>query len=166
MKPKFATIEEWQRAEILMQPAFIRVIDNLRKQLDQSSWKGTYRDVPIWDDDTPEEIKATVTRLQEQLQTATASQATEIQQTLSHLPSPHPGYELCLENGDRQVVIDLWELCYKVCFRQGEPTSQRVEVDLSLIDETGDVDWNRLDDKTNQLIEQIFATLPSESDEL
>ena len=166
MKPKFATIEEWQRAEILMQPAFIRVIDNLRKQLDQSSWKGTYRDVPIWADDTPEEIKATVTRLQEQLQTATASQATEIQQTLSHLPSPHPGYELCLENGDRQFVIDLWELCYKICFRQEEPNSQQVEVDLSLIDETGDVDWNRLDDKTNQLIEQIFATLPSESDEL
>lgn len=160
MKPKFATLEAWQRAEILMQPAFIRVVDNLRKQLDQSSWKGTYRDVPIWEDDTPEAVKATVNQLQEQLKTAPPDQAAEIQQTLSHLPSPHPGYELCLEQDDRQVTIDLWELCYKVCFNQ-QDDSQLVEVDLSLIDETGDVDWNRLDDKTKQLVEQIFATLPS-----
>ncbi len=163
MKPKFATLEAWQRAEILMQPAFIRVIDNLRKQLDQSSWKGTYRDVPVWKDDTPEAVKATVTQLQEQLQTAPPDQAAEIQQTLSQLPSPHPGYELRLEKDDRQVTIDLWELCYKVCFSQ-QDDSQPVEVDLSLIDETGDVDWNRLDDKTKQLVEQIFATLPSESE--
>ena len=160
MKPKFATLEAWQRAEILMQPAFIRVVDNLRKQLDQSSWKGTYRDVPIWEDDTPEAVKATVNQLQEQLKTAPPDQAAEIQQTLSHLPSPHPGYELCLEQDDRQVTIDLWELCYKVCFNQ-QDDSQLVEVDLSLIDETRDVDWNRLDDKTKQLVEQIFATLPS-----
>ena len=164
MRPKFATIEAWQRAEILMQPAFIRVVDNLRKQLDQSSWKGTYRDVPIWEDDTPEAVKAAVTRLQEQLKTASPDQAAEIQQALSHLPSPHPGYELCLEKDDRQVTIDLWELCYKICFSLQETDSQLVEVDVSLIDETGDVDWSRLDDKTKQLVEQIFVTLPSESE--
>ena len=164
MKPKFASIEAWQRAEILMQPALFELLTTFAKQLDQSSWKGTYRDVPIWEDDTPEAVKAAVTRLQEQLKTASPDQAAEFQQALSHLPSPHPGYELCLEKDDRQVTIDLWELCYKICFSLQETDFQPVEVDLSLIDETGDVDWNRLDDKTKQLVEQIFATLPSESE--
>ena len=164
MKPKFVSIETWQWAELLMQPTFIRVVDNLRKQLDQSSWKGAYREVPIWADDTPEDVKVTVTQLQEQLKTAPPDQAAEIQQTLSQLPSPHPGYELCLEQGNQQVVVDLWELCYKICFSQQDDELQPVEVDMNLIDETGDVDWNQLDDKTKQRVEQIFATLPSKSE--
>jgi hypothetical protein len=36
-----------------------------------------------------------------------------------------------------------------------------VEVDRSLFDEFGDVDWNRLDDKTQRLVGQIFAGLPA-----
>lgn len=164
MKPKFANIEAWQRAELLMQPTFIRVVDNLRKQLDRSAWKGAYREIPIWADDTPEDIKVTVTQLQEQLKTAPPDQAAEIQQTLSHLPSPHPGYELCLDQGNQQVVVDLWELCYGICFSQQDDELQPVEVDMNLIDETGDVDWNQLDDKTKQRVEQIFATLPSKSE--
>ncbi len=164
MKPKFATIASWQQAELLMQPTFIRVVDNLRKQLDQSVWKGTYREVFIWSDDTPEDVKVTVTRLQEQLKTAPPDQAVEIQQTLSYLPSPHLGYELCLEQGNQQVVVDLWELCYKICFSQQDDELRPVEVDMNLIDETGDVDWNQLDDKTKQRVGQIFATLPSKSE--
>ncbi len=164
IKPKFATIEAWQQAELLMQPTFIRVVDNLRKQLDQSTWKGTYREVPIWSDDIPEDVKVTVTQLQEQLKTAPPDQTAEIQQTLSQLPSSYPGYELCLEQANQQVVIDLWELCYGICFNLRDDESQPVEVDVSLIDETGNVDWNRLDDKTKQHVEQIFATLPSNSE--
>lgn len=160
MKPKFANIEAWRQAEVLMQPAFIRVIDNLRKHLEQSSWKGNYRDAPVWADGTSEDVKAIVTQLQEQLKTASPEQAAQIQQTLSDLPSPYPGYELCLQQGDQRVNVDLWELCYKVCFRTVED-GQPVEVDASLIDETGDVDWNRLDDKTKQLVEQVFENLPA-----
>jgi hypothetical protein len=158
MKPKFADIEAWRQAELLMQPAFIRVIDNLRKQLEQTSWKGSYRDVPIWADDTPEDVKATVARLQEQLKTASPQQTEEIQNALSHLPSPHPGYELCLQQADRQVTIDLWELCYRVCF--ANDIHEPVRVDTSLIDEAGAVDWDRLDEKTKALVEQIFENLP------
>ena len=36
MNPKFKDIIAWEQAQLLMQPAFIRVLDNLRKQLELS----------------------------------------------------------------------------------------------------------------------------------
>lgn len=165
MKPRFATIETWQQADLLMQPAFIRLIDNLRKQLDTSTWRGQYRDVQVWAEDIPDETKARVLELQQQLESVPPEQATEIQETLAHLPSPYPGYELHLEKNDRQVNVDLWALCYQICFRSdnGEWSDDfPVEVDTSLFDETGDVDWNLLEDKTKRIVEQIFENLPQE----
>lgn len=147
-----------------MQPAYIRLIDNLRKQLETSNWRGTYRDVSVWADDIPDETKATVAQLKSQLETASPDEAAKIEQTLAQLPSPYPGYELCLQNGDRQVTVDLWELCYKICFRAGETgisDDRPVEIDTDLIEETGDVDWNRLEDKTKRLVGEIFDRLPS-----
>ncbi|WP_445251301.1 hypothetical protein [Microcoleus sp. herbarium5] len=115
----------WQQAELLMQPAMIRVLDNIRKQLEESVWTGTYQEVQI----------------------------------------PIPGYQLILELQGEQRCIDIWELCYRVCFVNYQPAhsqiqSQEVVIDTSLIDdETGDVDWNRLDAKASQLIQEIFANL-------
>ncbi|NDJ17434.1 hypothetical protein [Myxacorys almedinensis] len=166
MKPRFADIKTWQQAEVLMQPAFIRLIDNLRKQLDETTWKGSYHDVLVWADGIPEDVKATVARLQEQLKSATPEQTSDIEQTLCHLPKPYPGYELRLEQADQQVTIDLWKLCYKICFQTDNValTDDRpVEVDTSLIDETGEVDWNQLDDKTKRLVAEIFENLPTQS---
>lgn len=162
MKPKFATIETWQQAELLMQPAFIRLIDNLRKQLDASDWRGTYHDVQVWANDVSDETKAKVLQLRQQLETASPEQAAEIEGVLSQLPSPYPGYELCLQKGDREVHVDLWELCYRICFQsqiseQHDPVP--VEIDTSLIDEIGDVDWTQLEEKTKQVVEQVFAAL-------
>jgi hypothetical protein len=34
-----------------------------------------------------------------------------------------------------------------------------VEVDTSLLDETGDVEWNRLDEKAQRIVQDIFASL-------
>lgn len=132
MKPKFKTALAWEQAQLLMQPAFIRVIDNIRKQLDESSWQGTYQEIQ----------------------------------------TPYPGYLLCLTQGDRSVKVDLWSLCFQVCFLDYNPaqiqivdeteeTTQEIEVDTSLIDETGDVDWHRLETKTQQLVKEVFANLPS-----
>ncbi|MEM9543427.1 MAG: hypothetical protein AAGA60_28530 [Cyanobacteria bacterium P01_E01_bin.42] len=45
MKPKFKNLQDWEKAQVLMQPSLIRVVDNIRKHLDRSSWKGTYEDV-------------------------------------------------------------------------------------------------------------------------
>lgn len=125
MKPEFKNMTAWNQAEVLMQPAFLRVIDNIRKQLEKSDWKGTYQDIQ----------------------------------------SPIPGYQLCLQRQDATVNVDIWELCYQVCFRNYQPnsteTDQTVEIDTSLLDETGDVDWQCLEAKTRQLVQQVFADLPS-----
>ena len=37
--------------------------------------------------------------------------------------------------------------------------SLTVEIDTTLIDETGEVDWLALDTKAKQLIQQIFSSL-------
>ena len=126
MKPKFKDTVAWQQAEMLMQPALIRILDQVRKQLENTTWKATYNNVE----------------------------------------TPLPGYELCLESNDTSVCVDLWELCFKVCFRNYSSThteqeSQEVEIDTSLIDETGDVDWQCLDTKAQHLVEQVFADLPA-----
>lgn len=124
MKPKFKDMTAWNQAELLMQPTLIRTIDNLRKHLENSTWKGTYREIP----------------------------------------EPLPGYKLDLELGDRQETIDIWELCYQICFRNYQPThapeeSYEVEIDTSLFDDNGEVDWIRLDAKAQSIIADIFNHL-------
>lgn len=126
MKPTFKDMTAWHQAELLMQPALIRIVDQVRKQLEDSTLKATYRDVQ----------------------------------------TPIPGYELCLEGNGTSFCVDLWELCFQVCFRNYTPTSteqesQEVEIDTSLIDETGDVDWQSLDTKAQLLVAQVFANLPT-----
>ena len=176
--PKFGDIATWQQAEQLMQPTFIRLIDNLRKQLDESSWRGTYEDVPIWEAGVSEDVKVKVLQLRADLNNAaTREAAAEIEQALADLPAPHSGYLLHLNRGDRQVTVDLWELCYQICFRDydvvtgtsrsrgfGQPPSESVEVDTSLLDSLGEVDWTRLDEKARRVVEQVFANLPTLED--
>lgn len=168
MKPRFANPLSWQQAELLMQPSFIRVIDNLRKQLEQSSWKGTYQELQIWPEGTPDNMKTQVLALKQQLEAAPAN-AADLEQELALLPQPYPGYVLCLEQGDRQVQVDLWQLCYQICFDNYDVAAAAaiadahdpiVEIDTRLIDGAGDVDWQQLDDKARGLIEGIFHNLP------
>lgn len=149
-----------------MQPAFLRIIDNIRKRLEESSWKGTYQDVLIWPEGTTEETQATVVQLRQQLQDASPETVDELEQALTQLPTPYPGYRLCLQHENQQFSVDMWELCYRVCFRNYDPTLaesslQDVEIDTSLIDETGEVDWERLEVKARQTIEQVFTNLPA-----
>lgn len=169
--PKFQDFAAWQQAEVLMQPAFIRLIDNIRKQLDNSSWKGNYIDTSTWSPDVTEEVKFQVKQLQAELEKAAPAEVDQIEAALAALPAPVTSYQLCLEQNGQQVTIDLWNLCYQICFRDYDATGDRsststeggqdeVAVDTSLFDETGEVDWNRLDDKTRQVVEAIFAGLP------
>jgi hypothetical protein len=131
MKPKFKDINAWEQAQILMQPAFIRLVDNLGKQLEGSDWQGTYREVQL----------------------------------------PYPGYQLLLTRGELAAVVDIWDLCFQICFLSyyasgeggyngSQEVAQEVEVDTSLLDETGEVDWQQLETKTQALVRQIFANLP------
>lgn len=126
MKPKFKNMAAWQQAELLMQPALIRIVDQVGKQVEETNWKATYKDVQ----------------------------------------NPIPGYELCLEGNGTSVCVDVWELCFQVCFRDYTPThaeleSQEVDIDTTLIDETGDVDWQSIDTKAQRLVAQVFASLPA-----
>ncbi|MBE9177408.1 hypothetical protein IQ268_02310 [Oculatella sp. LEGE 06141] len=166
MMPKFADSIAWKQAELLMQPAFIRVIDNIRKQLERSPWKGEYRTIQTWPEGTPDEVQGNVANLQQQLTSATPEEAAKLEQELAQLPQPYQRYELCLEQQGLQATIDLWELCYQICFRNYDASTSAtlnhlVEIDTALIDETGDVDWQRLDHKTKQLVEGVFAHLPT-----
>lgn len=134
MKPKFKTTLAWEQAQILMQPAYIRVVDNLRKQLETSGWKGQYQEVNY----------------------------------------PLPGYKLVLTQRQQQAEINIWELCFQVCFSEYNPeqlarqthqlpeasnASYEVEIDTSLLDEKGEVAWERLEEKTQGLVRKIFANL-------
>ncbi|MEB3174011.1 MAG: hypothetical protein VKN60_02310 [Cyanobacteriota bacterium] len=42
MQPRFTQVEDWRRAEALLQPALIRLVDNLRQLLETSSWQARY----------------------------------------------------------------------------------------------------------------------------
>lgn len=162
MPPRITNLDAWQQAELLMQPAFIRVVDNIRKQLDTSSWTGSYKDVLIWPAGTSEETKVRVIELRQELETTTPEKAAEIRQTLAQEPTPHQGYHLCLQRQDQEINIDLWELCYQVCFLDYTPeVDNAVDIDTSLIDETGEVDWLRLDAKVKNLLGEMFAKLPT-----
>ncbi|HLO85715.1 MAG TPA: hypothetical protein VK203_12015 [Nostocaceae cyanobacterium] len=160
MPPKISNPDAWQQAELLMQPAFIRVVDNIRKQLDESPWKGTYHDVLIWPANATEETKALVNQLLQEIENATPDRIEEIRETLAGLPMPHPGYHLRLQRQEQEISVDLWDLCYQVCFLNYSPTNESVDIDTSLIDESGEVDWQRLEIKTKQLVNQVFASLP------
>ena len=160
MPPKITNPATWQKAEMLMQPAFIRVIDNIRKHLDTSNWKGTYHDVLIWPPNTNDETKAIVTNLVEEMETATPEKLQEIRDNLALLPMPHPGYHLRLQRQEHEINVDLWDLCYQVCFLNYAPANTLVDIDTSLFDQSGEVDWLILESKTKQLVKQVFDNLP------
>ena len=127
MRPKIKDQAAWQQAELLMQPVLIRLLDNIRKKLEESVWKGTYHNTE----------------------------------------TPYPGYRLDLQYNDRRASLDVWELCYRVCFKNYQVThapqeSLEVDIDTSLIDETGEVDWNRVDEKARRIIDESFENLPNE----
>jgi hypothetical protein len=130
MKPKFKNELAWERAQLLMQPAFIRVVDNLRKELEESCWTGTYQEVEV----------------------------------------PYPSYYLCLSHQDRSLAIDLWQICFQICFidyqvkfidgnQEELNSSKEVDIDNTLFDENGEVDWQKLDEKTQEVISDLFSSI-------
>lgn len=158
-------MDSWQQAELLMQPAFIRLIDQIRKQLDQSDWAGAYKTIETWPEGTTPDTQAKVSQLQEQLEKATLEQAVVLEQILAQLPQPRFDYQLCLKKQDYQMEVDLWELCYRVCLINYHPLEEQsideIQVDPDLIDAMGEVDWHQLDHKARQVVEQVFNQLPT-----
>ncbi len=169
MKPKLADTLAWQQAELLMQPALIRVIDNIRKALEPTQWQSHYEEIFTFPPGTSEETSSRVLLLQQQLAEASPQEADRIGQILDTLPQPFPDYQLHLDGYGRSHQVSLWELCYAVCFQNfaaakllsdGNPQGDiPVEIDTSLLDPTGEIDWQCLDNKAQAIVSQIFAQL-------
>ncbi|NER79000.1 MAG: hypothetical protein F6K42_05355 [Leptolyngbya sp. SIO1D8] len=160
MMLKFETPQVRQLAEQLMQPALIRVIDNIRKQLDVSDWQGCYQETQLWPEDMQESQLQRIKTLQAQLSYATPEEADALRDELASLPQPFPGYELHLTRGEQETIVNVWELCYCVCFEAFPVPDGAVKVDTSLIDrELNDVDWLVLDNKAKAIVEDVFGQL-------
>jgi hypothetical protein len=81
---------------------------------------------------------------------------------------PIPGH--CLDlirstGGEVVKSVNLWELCFRICFQNYVVTddpeqSYEVEIDRDLLDEDEDVDWERLDEKAEAIVRSIFFQLP------
>lgn len=126
MIPKIKNALAWEQTQKLMQPAYIRVVDNLRKAIEDSSWRESYQEVQ----------------------------------------TPLPGYELSLSSEEKEIKINLWELCFEVCFqdyqRGSVPLDAELTVDVDtslLIADTGEVNWERLDEKAMGKVEQLLENL-------
>ncbi len=136
----------WYWAAQLVQPALIRLVDQLRQQLTDSAWKSSYETVEVWPENTPDN--------QEQAETE---------------PQILYWLYLTLKNSSNEttpIAINLWELCYQICFESYIPVLDRptiqdfqlgdVAVDRTLFDDDGEVDWNRLDVKAAQVVKAMI----------
>jgi hypothetical protein len=138
MKPKFANEQAWQQAEILMQPAYIRLVDQIRLQTEENE-----SDIQVSYEEVTHPYPSNLLCLQPRVQTS----------NLDHTTT-NPAQPL--------LKVDIWDLCFQVCFINYEPiaaeTEQLVAIDTSLFHPNNqEVDWNKLDKKAKTTIHQVFA---------
>jgi hypothetical protein len=127
MKPTFATELAWQQAELLMQPAYIRVVDQIRRQTEE-----------------------------------TTAENSAIQISYKEVTEPYPSNLLCLNQDSQELQVDIWDLCFQVCFTNFEEIQQKpaqvAQIDESLFDpKTAELDWIKLDAKAQTAVAQVFA---------
>lgn len=167
----FSEVPAGQTALMLMQPTFIRVMDHLRRTLEQSAWKGQYETTYAWPEGTTPDAKAEVLWLYDKLEGAakSASDQADIECQLEELPQPVPVYLLHLEKENQRRTINLWELCYQICLEDYAPEIEskgfaevsldQAKPDRCLFEDSGEVDWVRLDRKTAGVIQAAFQAL-------
>ena len=133
MKPQFKTRLAWDKAQILMQPALIRILDNIRKQLENSQWQGSFKDIT-------EPIPGYLLCLTK----GDSSLEVDI-------------WQLCY-----QVVSNNYSPTFPKISSEDEQTSYELEIDERLLDETGEIDWHLIEAKAQQSVRQIFNQLTVE----
>ncbi|MBD2109484.1 hypothetical protein [Nodosilinea sp. FACHB-13] len=159
----FASPTDEAQAAELMQPCLIRVVDNIRKHTETLDWRTDYLEQLRWPGDATPEQRQQVRDLAAQLSEASPDDEKAIRQQLSQLPTPAPGYELRLTQSaseaaaeePRTATLDVWELCFEVCFDNYQP-QQPVSVDPALLDEDGEINWLALDEKAKALVEKAI----------
>lgn len=164
MAPTFATDQAWQAAEAVLQPSFIRLIDNLRQVLESSDWQHQVDQELLWPEGTSETQQQQWSDLELQLYRASEAEAPALEAQLAALPSPEPRYTLQLEQGDRRHEFDLWELCWQICCPAWQPEGDYDgQVDPQLLTPELECDWDRLEIKTRQFVEQLVQRLDKQS---
>jgi len=83
------------------------------------------------------------------------------QATYEEVSEPLPGHVLHLTRGEQAHSVHLWELCFRICFLNYPPLHPGlpVEIDTRLLSDRGEVEWELLDDKTQQVVSAWFARL-------
>jgi hypothetical protein len=157
----FATDRDRALATHLMQPCLIRIIDNLRKATETLDWQSEYVQQMLWPDGTTADQQQQVATLAAELDHAAPEDAPRLEQALTQLPTPTPAYQLCLTRDGRTAALDVWELCFHVCFDHYHP-DHPVTVDPSLIDPEGEIDWITLDEKAKALVTESLARVTGE----
>ncbi len=164
----FATPADETQAAQLMQPCLIRVIDNIRKHTETLDWRSEYLEQVRWPGTATADQRQQVRDLAAQLPTASPAEAEALRQQLSQLPSPTPAYELRLTQGPdlastpepdgaaaRTATLDVWDLCFGVCFSNYQP-QHPATVDPTLLFDDGEINWIALDEKAKALVEQAI----------
>lgn len=115
--PKFKTTLDYEKANILMQPVFIRVVDNIRKEAENNNWEISYQEIS----------------------------------------EPFPSHLLTQKKGSLIKETNIWFICFQVCFNefaieQNEP----VEIDPNLVSDTGELNWDEIENKTKIVVTKLF----------
>ena len=161
-----------QQLAMLLQPALIRLIDQLRQQLTGAQWNWGYETLEFWPEQVSSEERQQYDDLMQALDVASDEDAETIQDVLMTLPQPVPLYRLDIEQAGEQTAINMWELCYQICLYNYQPdwSSMHVEapnlsqykLDKSLFDADFDIKWEVLDAKARQVVSRMMQQFQGE----
>jgi hypothetical protein len=156
----------------LLQPALIRLIDNLRKQLTPSGLKWDYETLEEWSEDVSPATRDRVATLTQALEVADPEDAEHLQAELDQLPVPIPMYWLAIAHPEQPLRVNLWELCYQVCLESyapnytntslSQPDLSHAQIDGAILDDQGEIDWAQLDQKAAAVVQEFMNSLPKD----
>ena len=162
-------MDQQQKLALLLQPALIRLIDQLRLQLSTSTWQWKYETFEVWPSEVPQAQRNRYAQLQEQLDTAPEQDIEAIEAELAMMIFPIPVYQLDLWRDEAHQRVNMWELCYQICLCQYEPvfeaeslTSPSLEqfpFDSKLLSEVAEIDWVYLDHRAEEVVSRLLETL-------
>ena len=158
-------MDKQQKLAMLMQPALIRLIDQLRQQLTAASIPWTYETTELWPEDVPQETRQQYDEMMQALDVANDDDADKIHAVLETLPQPVPLYRLEIEQNDEKTYINMWELCYQICLQKYKPQLQRMQVeapnlssyklDKTLWESNHSIDWEALNQKAKKVVARL-----------
>lgn len=131
MKPKFANELAWQQAEMLMQPAYIRLVDQIRRYTETSKVDVSYEEVT-----EPYPSNILILRCSDHAK-QTLKGDRELRSDI---------WELC------------FQVCFTNYEEMQQGREEFAAIDRDLFDpDSREVDWQKLDEKAGEAIGQIFT---------